>query len=79
VLRYSSFNDGEASAFSLDPDTFGNAAFGATRLQMAGCRFEAVFAGANTLRGEGMMIHNPANDTKVAFLQQTNPQEAPTK
>jgi hypothetical protein len=73
VLRYTNFNDGEASAFTLDPDTFGNAGFGATRLQMAGCRFEAVFAGANTLRGEGVMVHDPATDMMVAFLQQTNP------
>jgi hypothetical protein len=75
VLTFTGFNNGESSAFNLDPDTWNDPAFGATRLQMGGCRIEVVFVrlGAETpLRASGLLVHK-ASDQMVANLKQVNP------
>ncbi len=75
VLTFTGFNNTESSAFNLDPDTWDNSSFGATRLQMSGCRIEVVFEriGAETpLRASGVLAHKP-NDKVVANLKQVNP------
>jgi hypothetical protein len=75
VLTYTGFNNSESSAFNLDPDTWNDPPFGATRLQMGGCRIEVVFVrvGAETpLRASGLLVHK-ATDKMVANLKQVNP------
>jgi hypothetical protein len=75
VLTYTSFNNTESSAFNLDPDTWNDPSFGATRLQMGGCRIEVVFfrLGAESpLRASGLLVHK-ASDKMVANLKQVNP------
>jgi hypothetical protein len=75
VLTFTGFNNGESSAFNLDPDTWDNAAFGATRLQMGKCRVEVVFVrlGSETpLRASGFLVHT-STDKMVAKLLQVNP------
>ncbi len=70
VLSFTGFDFGESARFSLDPDTWDNPNFGATRADLAGCRVELVFFG--TLRGEGVM-QVLANGSVRATIRQTAP------
>jgi len=72
VLTFTGFNDGETTSFSLDPDTWDDPAFGATRADLSGCRVEVVFFGAESLRGDGVM-KKKFNDTVVAKVAQRFP------
>jgi hypothetical protein len=70
VLSFRGFHFGESSAFSLDPDTWQDPAFGAIRGDLEGCRVEVVFSGA--LRGDGIMAIL-ANGSVRASIRQRNP------
>jgi hypothetical protein len=72
ILTFTGFNDGETVSFSLDPDTWDDPSFGATRANLAGCRVEVVFFGAESLRGDGVM-KKKFNDTVVAKVVQRFP------
>jgi len=73
ILTFTGFASGGTSTFSLDPDTWDNPGFGATRANLAGCRVEVVFAGAAHLRGDGVMKLNTSTDTVVAKIKQRFP------
>jgi hypothetical protein len=73
VLTFTGFSDGETSTFSLDPDTWDNPGFGATRADLSGCRVEVVFFGAESLRGDGNLKLKTGSDTVVASIKQRFP------
>jgi len=70
VLTFTGFGAGLSARFNLDPDTWDDPDFGATREQMAGCNVEVVFAGA--LRGDGQM-QVLANGSVRASIRQRFP------
>lgn len=73
VLTFTGLNFGESAAFGLDPDTWEDPLFDATRADMKGCRVEVVFFG--DLRGDGHMIVL-ANDSVRATIRQRFPSRA---
>jgi hypothetical protein len=70
VLTFRGLNFGESSAFNLDPDTWQDPVFGATRADLEGCRVEVVFFGS--LRGDGTMLLL-GNGSIRATIRQRNP------
>jgi hypothetical protein len=73
VLTFTGFGAAESSTASYDPDTWDNAGFGATRANLAGCRVEVVFFGAESLRGDGVLKLVTGSDTVVAKVKQRFP------
>ena len=72
ILSFTGFDDGESASFGLDPDTWSDPSYGATRGQMAGCSVEVVFVEAGGLRAAGSMVLQ-GDDSVRADATQTHP------
>lgn len=71
VFSFTGFGALEGAAFNTDPDTYDDAAFGATVADMDGTVLEVAYSGGRRCRGA--LTFNPAANASIALITQTSP------